>query len=164
MARIVGCLLLEPVEACWQELDAVRSMARNLGSSRGSARSSSANATRIDLPHWQTRPMAQRPFAGKPLVEWVVRRASEAQQLDELVVVVPETATVQAFKDSLPAAVRVVQAKRDDRLGRLVEALASIRQPASQLVSRESTRAHRRASAKQPATGKPATGSAAANE
>lgn len=120
MARIIGCLLLEPIEACAQALDAARS---HVGTQQPATRAP-RTATRVDAPHWQARPLAQRSLAGKPLVEWVVRRASEAQQLDALIVVVPETATVESFKESLPAAVEVWQAKRGDRLGRLVETLA----------------------------------------
>jgi spore coat polysaccharide biosynthesis protein SpsF (cytidylyltransferase family) len=115
MASIIGCLLVEPVEACPLELDAVRQASNSLD---GARRSTARPGT--------SRPLAQRSLAGKPLLEWVVRRASEAQQLDGLVVIVPATETVESFKQSLPAGVDVVHSTCRDRLGRLVEAIAMV--------------------------------------
>lgn len=67
-----------------------------------------------------------RPLAGRPVLEWVIRAAQEANQVDDVVV-----ATTDAREDDVLAAVakgagsRVVRGSRDDVLERYVQALGS---------------------------------------
>ncbi len=117
MRKIYACLLIEPNEACALEIE------------RAAAGRSTVKASR-PVSHFGRRPLAQRSFSGQPLIDWVVRRASEAQQLDGVLVVLPQTTTMEEFRQLLPSDVRVIQSSPHsagkDRLSRLREAVESL--------------------------------------
>jgi spore coat polysaccharide biosynthesis protein SpsF len=70
------------------------------------------------------RATALRKLGGKPLVEWVVRRVTDCQRLDRVIVVLADHPDERALISSIPPDVPVYLAHHKDALGRLVEALA----------------------------------------
>jgi spore coat polysaccharide biosynthesis protein SpsF len=72
-----------------------------------------------------SRSFASRPLAGKPLVNWVVRRASEAERLDGVVVILPKDARTPAIEELVPPDVVVFASSGRDDLARLRECLDS---------------------------------------
>jgi spore coat polysaccharide biosynthesis protein SpsF len=70
-----------------------------------------------DLRSW-----AGRKFGGKPLLEWVVRRVTDAQRLDHVVVVCGEGPR-QLIQDLVPPDISVFAGREPDALGRFAAAL-----------------------------------------
>jgi spore coat polysaccharide biosynthesis protein SpsF (cytidylyltransferase family) len=70
------------------------------------------------------RPLASRSLAGKPLVDWVLRRASEAQQLQRIVVILPADAGLEWLKRTLPSGVSIYQSDERDALARMCACLS----------------------------------------
>ena len=71
---------------------------------------------------------ASRPLAGKPLVDWVVRRATEAERLDGVVVILSDRDDRTRFVERLvPADVRVFASGERDDLARVRECLEDVR-------------------------------------
>jgi spore coat polysaccharide biosynthesis protein SpsF len=66
-----------------------------------------------------------RRFGGKSLLEWVVRRATDCQRLDRVVVLVPSGPEAQFVAELVPPDVPVVVGNTKDRLAGHVAALAS---------------------------------------
>ncbi len=65
-----------------------------------------------------------RQFAGKSLLEWVVRRASDAHWLDHIVVVANDDRIGKQLAQALPPDVSVLLTARPDSVSRLTEALS----------------------------------------
>jgi spore coat polysaccharide biosynthesis protein SpsF len=66
--------------------------------------------------------VAMRRLGGKSVVEWLVRRVSDAQQVEGVIVVLPEKPEYLWVADLVPLDVPVHFSKKADPLGRLVEA------------------------------------------
>ena len=62
-------------------------------------------------------------FAGQPLVEWVVRRVTESQRLDGVIVLVADTAAGREAASLVPPDIPVYLSCEPDPLSRVVEAL-----------------------------------------
>ncbi len=67
--------------------------------------------------------MARRRFGGKSLLEWVVRRMSDADNLDGVVVLAGDDAFSRSLVSHVPADVRVFHAAETDSLGRFAAAV-----------------------------------------
>lgn len=65
--------------------------------------------------------MARRKFAGKSLLEWVVRRMTDAAQIQQLFILAPDTATCRTLAESAPPDVAVHFSAAEDSLGRLAD-------------------------------------------
>lgn len=65
---------------------------------------------------------ARRRLAGVSLIEWVVRRVTECELLDEFAVVAPDGATRDELSRWTPANIPVLAPETDDALSRLVRA------------------------------------------
>jgi len=62
-----------------------------------------------------------RKLAGKPLIEWVARRMTEAAQLTGVVASLEETSAGRALQRSLPPDIPALFSEAPDRLSRLLE-------------------------------------------
>jgi spore coat polysaccharide biosynthesis protein SpsF len=62
--------------------------------------------------------MARRKFGGKTLLEWVVRRVSEAERLAGVIVLAGDDALSRGLLESCPPDARVMHAPEADSLGR----------------------------------------------
>lgn len=67
--------------------------------------------------------MARRRFGGKSLLEWVVRRMSDADRLDGVVVLAGDDPFSRSLVSHVPADVRVFHAAEGDPLGRFAAAV-----------------------------------------
>jgi spore coat polysaccharide biosynthesis protein SpsF len=67
---------------------------------------------------------ANRGFQGKTLLEWVVRRVTDCQWLDGVIVVAP-AAEGSAIADHVPPDVPLFRSQQTDALGQLADALSS---------------------------------------
>jgi spore coat polysaccharide biosynthesis protein SpsF (cytidylyltransferase family) len=67
--------------------------------------------------------IARRRFGGKSLLEWVVRRVSEAERVSGIVVLAGDDSLAKSLCSHCPPDARVYQAAADDALGRLAEAV-----------------------------------------
>jgi spore coat polysaccharide biosynthesis protein SpsF (cytidylyltransferase family) len=67
--------------------------------------------------------IARRRFGGKSLLEWVVRRVSEAERISGIIVLAGDDALAKSLCASCPPDARVFHATADDALGRLAEAV-----------------------------------------
>jgi spore coat polysaccharide biosynthesis protein SpsF len=67
--------------------------------------------------------MARRQFGGKSLLEWVVRRISDAERLDGVVALAGKDALSQSLAARCPADVRVFHSDAPDQLGRFASAI-----------------------------------------
>jgi spore coat polysaccharide biosynthesis protein SpsF len=67
--------------------------------------------------------MARRRFGGKTLLEWVVRRMSDAERLDGVVVLAGDDSFSKSLVAHCPTDVRVFHATEADPLGRLAAAV-----------------------------------------
>src|SRR4051812_18433220 len=65
--------------------------------------------------------MARRRFGGKSLLEWVVRRISEANRLSGIVALAGDDSLSKRLCESCPPDARVILSDAPDALGRLVE-------------------------------------------
>jgi spore coat polysaccharide biosynthesis protein SpsF len=65
--------------------------------------------------------MARRRFADKTLLEWLVRRVSDAERIDEIVVLTGDDAVSRSLAVHCPPDARVVSSDAPDPLGRLAE-------------------------------------------
>lgn len=74
-----------------------------------------------DSPRFQA--VISRRIGGKPLLEWVVRRVTDAMRLDGVIVVCRAGPRHQCIADLIPADVPVVRGEAPDALGRLARAL-----------------------------------------
>jgi spore coat polysaccharide biosynthesis protein SpsF (cytidylyltransferase family) len=70
--------------------------------------------------------MARRRFAGKTLLEWVVRRVSDAQCIDQIVVVAGDDSLSQSLATNCPPDISVVSTSAPDPLGRLADVVREI--------------------------------------
>ncbi len=66
-----------------------------------------------------------RSFQGKSLLGWVVRRVTDSQRLDGVIVVAPDNPTGQALAELVPPDVPLYLSQRNDPLGQLADALIS---------------------------------------
>ncbi len=66
--------------------------------------------------------IARRQFGGKTLLEWVVRRVSEAERISGIVVLAGEDPPAKSLCATCPPDARVFYASADDALGRLAQA------------------------------------------
>lgn len=67
-----------------------------------------------------------RPLAGRPVLEWVIRAAQQANQVDDIVVATTDAAEDDVLSEAAErAGSRVVRGSADDVLGRYVQALGS---------------------------------------
>jgi spore coat polysaccharide biosynthesis protein SpsF len=69
------------------------------------------------------RAKAARKLGGKPVLEWVVRRATDCQQLDGVIVVTSNVADNQFVSELVPLDVPVFTGSKADALGCLAAAL-----------------------------------------
>ena len=67
--------------------------------------------------------LALRRFAGQLLVEWVVRRVSESQRLDGVIVVLAQTAEGKQIASLVPPDIPVFLSREPDPLSRVVAAI-----------------------------------------
>jgi spore coat polysaccharide biosynthesis protein SpsF len=67
--------------------------------------------------------IARRRFGGKSLLEWVVRRVSEADRISGIVVLAGDGSLAKSLCATCPPDARVFHAAADDALGRLAEAV-----------------------------------------
>lgn len=65
--------------------------------------------------------IGRRKFAGKPLLEWVVRRVSDAQQLDEVIVLASDTPMGRSLAECTPPDVQLIFSSAADPLGHLAD-------------------------------------------
>ena len=65
--------------------------------------------------------MARRRFAGKSLLEWVVRRMSDAEQLRQLYILTPDTEPCRTLAECAPPDVRLHFSTEGDSLSRLAD-------------------------------------------
>ena len=70
--------------------------------------------------------MARRRFAGKTLLEWVVRRVSDALAVDQIVALAGEDPLSQSLLAHCPPDIAIVRAPAADPLGRLAAAAREI--------------------------------------
>jgi spore coat polysaccharide biosynthesis protein SpsF len=126
MFDTLGCLLVEAAEATFGSGRSEGTVSRGRLTEGPRSTSLPANS---GPSSWEgdspaaARPLANRSLGGKPLVNWVVRRASEAQLLQGLVVILPAGSGLEAFKATLPSGVAVFESEQSDRLGRLADCL-----------------------------------------
>lgn len=78
-------------------------------------RKPAAGSTPMELP--------RRRLAGKPLIEWLVRRISEAQHIQGILVVLPDTAEAREIADIVPTDIPCYFSNRTTPLARLVDAI-----------------------------------------
>lgn len=71
--------------------------------------------------------LALRRFAGQPLVEWVVRRVSESQRLDGVIVVLADVPQGRQVASLVPPDIPVFLSPETDPLSRVVAALREYR-------------------------------------
>ncbi len=71
----------------------------------------------------QSRRNAERTLGGKSVLEWVVRRATECQQLDRVIVLAADGPQGDSLAELVPPDITVFRAKRPDPLGRFIELL-----------------------------------------
>ena len=83
----------------------------------------------VQVPPASTLPglKANRGFQGKTLLEWVVRRVTDCQWLDGVIVVAPAADESAAIADFVPPDVPLYRSERQDALGQLADALTSYR-------------------------------------
>jgi spore coat polysaccharide biosynthesis protein SpsF (cytidylyltransferase family) len=67
--------------------------------------------------------IAQRRFAGKPLLEWVVRRVTDAAQLDGVIALMGRGRVCDSLVQLVPPDVPVLVSRQPDGLGVLAEAI-----------------------------------------
>src|SRR5438094_8521886 len=67
--------------------------------------------------------MARRRFGGKSLLEWVVRRASDAERISGIVVLAGNDSLAKSLCLHCPPDARVLHSAAPDPLGRLAEAV-----------------------------------------
>jgi spore coat polysaccharide biosynthesis protein SpsF (cytidylyltransferase family) len=70
--------------------------------------------------------MARRRFAGKTLLEWVVRRVSDALSIDQIVALAGEDSLSQSLVANCPPDIAVITTPAADPLGRLAAAALEI--------------------------------------
>jgi spore coat polysaccharide biosynthesis protein SpsF len=70
--------------------------------------------------------MARRRFGGKSLLEWVVRRVSDAERLGGIVVLAGDDPLSHQLCEHCPPDARVLHAKAPDALGRFAEAARAL--------------------------------------
>src|SRR5436305_7078741 len=70
--------------------------------------------------------MARRRFGGKSLLEWVVRRVSEADSISGIWVLAGDDTFSQRLCEHCPPDARVFPARAADALGRLAEAARAL--------------------------------------
>lgn len=68
---------------------------------------------------------AGRQLAGVPLVDWVVRRATEAQKLSEIVVVIPSECDEAELRKLVPPDVEIFVSAKSDGLAQICDCLES---------------------------------------
>src|SRR5262245_25766689 len=66
--------------------------------------------------------IARRRFGGKSLLEWVVRRVSEAERISGMVVLSGDDSLAKSLCANCPPDARIFHSSADDALGRLAEA------------------------------------------
>ena len=71
----------------------------------------------------QLRARASRKLGGKPVLEWAVRRATDCQQLDGVIVVTSDEAENQSVSDLVPLDVPIFTSTQPDSLACLSAAL-----------------------------------------
>lgn len=81
------------------------------------------DATEAQPYSQRLRAFAGRNLAGKPLVDWVVRRATEAERLDGVVVILPDERQGQEIEGLVPADVMLYVSNQRDHLARVRDCL-----------------------------------------
>lgn len=81
----------------------------------------------VQVPPASTLPglKANRGFQGKSLLEWVVRRVTDCQWLEGVIVVAPAADERTAIADLVPPDVPLYRSQRADALGQFADALTS---------------------------------------
>lgn len=77
----------------------------------------------VQLRHENRPDTVVRKLAGKSLLEWVARRASDCQRLDQLVVLLGSGDADQSFVQLVPPDVPVFVSQQPDMLGRFADIL-----------------------------------------
>ena len=113
MLDTLGCLLIEASEASGFQ-----------ASLSGSSPLSKVSASASTSAAVTARPLASRSLGGKPLIDWVLRRASEAEQLQAIVVILPRVDGLDEFKSGLPSGVTVFESDGPDGLARICDGLS----------------------------------------
>lgn len=83
----------------------------------------------------QARWQASRKLGGKPVLEWVVRRATDCQQLDGVIVITNNVVENQFISRLVPLDVPVFIGKCDDPLGCMAAALEEYRSESAVRIS-----------------------------
>jgi len=78
------------------------------------------------LPGSPLAGIARRRFGGKSLLEWVVRRVSDAESIRGLAVVAGNDSLARRLCEGCPPDVRVLHCEAPDALGRLAEAVRKL--------------------------------------
>lgn len=68
---------------------------------------------------------ASRQLAGTPLVDWVVRRATEAQRLSDVVVIIPRGCNETELRELVPPNVQIFVSEKNDGLAQVCDCLES---------------------------------------
>jgi spore coat polysaccharide biosynthesis protein SpsF len=81
----------------------------------------------VQIPPASTLPglKANRGFQGKTLLEWVVRRVTDCQWLDGVIVVAPAADEAASIATLVPPDVPLYRSQRSDALGQMADALTS---------------------------------------
>lgn len=81
----------------------------------------------VQIPPASTLPglKANRGFQGKTLLEWVVRRVTDCQWLDGVIVVAPSEDEAASIANLVPPDVPLYRSQRTDALGQMADALTS---------------------------------------
>ncbi len=73
------------------------------------------------VPHYQCR--AARKLDGRPILEWVIRRATECQRLDGVIVLACDCPDHRFLRSLVPTDVPIFSGDQPDSLGRFAKAL-----------------------------------------
>ncbi len=71
----------------------------------------------------RTAAFASRQLAQKPLVDWVVRRSTDAQMLSDVVVIIPGDVDAECCRASIPADAEVFISNKQDALAQVCDCL-----------------------------------------
>lgn len=81
---------------------------------------------------------ASRPLANKPLVDWVVRRSTDAQMLSDVVVIIPSDVDAERCRALIPPDAEVFISDKQDALAQVCDCLDSYPADAVVLIPIES--------------------------
>jgi len=81
---------------------------------------------------------ASRQLANKPLVDWVVRRSTDAQMLSDVVVIIPHNVDAECYRALIPSDAEVFISRKQDPLAQVCDCLDSYPADAVVLIPIES--------------------------